>query len=42
MTKEKSLVGYWFKEQLIIEDDGIFIRLKDGTVYSRLVGGGFG
>jgi hypothetical protein len=40
--KEKSLLGCYFKGQLIIEDDGIFIRTKDGTVYSRLVSGGFG
>lgn len=38
---KQSLIGAYFKGQKIIEDDGYFIRVEDGTVYSRLVGGGF-
>lgn len=42
MSKAKdSLVGKFFKGQRIVEDDGNFIRVEDGTVYARMVGGGF-
>ena len=33
-----SLVGMFFKGRRIIEDDGHFIRVEDGTVYARMVG----
>ena len=36
-----SLVGMFFKGRRVIEDDGHFIRIEDGTVYARMVGGGF-
>lgn len=41
MSKRKSLVGSYYKGQLIIEDDGYFIRVADGTVLARIAGGGF-
>ena len=41
MSKKKSLVGSYYKGQRIIEDDGYFIRVADGTVYARMKGGGF-
>jgi hypothetical protein len=41
MSKDKSLVGSYYKGQRIIEDDGYFIRVADGTVYARMKGGGF-
>ena len=41
MSKNKSMVGNYYKGQLVVEDDGYFIRVADGTVYARLVGGGF-
>lgn len=41
MKKKENLVGSYFKGKKIVEDDGYFIRVEDGTVYARLVGGGF-
>jgi hypothetical protein len=38
---KQTVVGSYFKGQKIIEDDGYFIRVEDGTVYARVVGGGF-
>jgi hypothetical protein len=38
---KQNLVGSFYKGQKIIEDDGFFIRVEDGTVYSRLKSGGF-
>lgn len=38
---KQNLVGSFYKGQKIVEDDGCFFRVEDGTVYSRLVGGGF-
>ena len=39
---KQNLVGKFYLGQKIIEDDGFFIRVENGTVYARLVGGGFG
>jgi len=41
MSKKESLVGSYHKGQQIVEDDGYFIRVADGTVYARIKGGGF-
>jgi hypothetical protein len=37
----KNLIGCFYKGKKIIEDDGFFIRVEDGTVYARLKNGGF-
>lgn len=41
MNPKQNLVGTYYKGQMIVEDDGYFIRVEDGTVYARLVSGGF-
>jgi hypothetical protein len=38
---KNSLVGCYYKGMKIVEDDGIFIRVENGTVYSRMIDGGF-
>jgi len=39
--KKESMVGRYYKGQRVIEDDGYFIRVEDGTVYARMRDGTF-